>query len=311
MTLAQLFHQHAAPSVSAAFPSHETLEVELWRLVHAGQAGWPELAVTPEAFVLFLAKQLPPESMGAPEFLSLRAADLYLLCAAGQGHRAALAELETKYMPAVRLALLKLDTPEPLIQDITQALYSRLLERQNAPQDVPEVRRGYAGRGALLGWLCTCAVHEASRRRKRDKREVALEQASDAILLDPGQSPELMLLKGQLKEAFDAAFREASATLTSRERNLLRFHYLSGLTIDQIGTIYRVHRVTAFRWVAQARERLATQTRKRFLLSVPTRLESIPQLMELIRSQLGINLANLLKQAVEDDPPLGGSAHGV
>lgn len=309
MTLAQIFYQHTASLAPATVTSPEMVEETLWQLVRAGQASWPEITIAPEAFVLFLVKQLRPEDLELAGLQSLRVGDLYLLCAAGQGHRAAMDVLESKHMSTVRLALRKLSTPEPLIADIVQSLYSRLLERQNAPQEMPEVRLGYAGRGTLMGWLCTCAVHEAGHRRKRDKREVDLEQSS-ALLLDPGKSPELALLTGQLKVAFDVAFREASATLTSRERNLLRYHYLSGLSIDQIGTIYRVHRVTASRWVAQARERLATQTRKRFLLSVPTRLASLPQLMELIRSQLGINLANLIKQ-VEDDPPPDGSAHGV
>lgn len=310
MALAQIFYHHTASAERATATTPELVEESLWQLVRAGQASWPEITIAPETFVLFLVKQLRPDALDLAALQSLRVGDLYLLCAAGQGHRAATDVLESKHMSAVRIALRKLNTPEPLIADIVQSLYSRLLERQNAPQEVPEVRLGYAGRGTLIGWLCTCAVHEAAHRRKRDKREVDLEQSS-ALLLDPGKSPELALLTGQLKVAFDVAFRAASATLTSRERNLLRYHYLSGLSIDQIGTIYRVHRVTASRWVAQARERLATQTRKLFLLSVPTRLESLPQLMELIRSQLGVNLANLIKQVVEEDPPPDGSAHGV
>lgn len=309
MSLAQIFYHHMAAAEPATATAPELLEEALWQLVRTGQASWPEITIAPEAFVLFLVKQLSPDAMDLAGLQSLRVGDLYLLCAVGQGHRAAMDVLESKHMSAVRLALRKLNTPEPLIADIVQSLYSRLLERQNAPQEVPEVRLGYAGRGALIGWLCTCAVHEAGHRRKRDKREADLEQSS-ALLLDPGKSPELALLTGELKVVFDVAFREASATLTSRERNLLRYHYLSGLSIDQIGTIYRVHRVTASRWVAQARERLAMQTRKFFLLRVPTRLQSLPQLMDLIRSQLGVNLANLIKQAVEDDPPPDGSAHG-
>lgn len=78
-----------------------------------------------------------------------------------------------------------------------------------------------------------------------------------------GRSREQTMLSGQLKEAFQLAFRDAVNALTSRERNLLRYHYLSDLSIDQIGTLYHVHRATAARWVAQARERLISDTRKR------------------------------------------------
>ena len=41
--------------------------------------------------------------------------------AAGQGHRAAMDVLESKHMSAVRIALRKLNTPEPLIADIAQS----------------------------------------------------------------------------------------------------------------------------------------------------------------------------------------------
>jgi transposase len=36
----------------------------------------------------------------------------------------------------------------------------------------------------------------------------------------------------------------------------LRYHHVDGLNIDEIGAIYRVHRVTAFRWLEKAKEQL-------------------------------------------------------
>ena len=41
---------------------------------------------------------------------------------------------------------------------------------------------------------------------------------------------------------------EAFAALESRERNLLRYALGDGLSVDAIGTLYRVHRATAARW---------------------------------------------------------------
>lgn len=304
MKLALLFSEYAACTVEVAFPSAEALEGALQQLFDSGHARWPQFQISPEEFVLFLAKQLPSERTTVAVLSSLRAGDLYLVCALGLGQRDALLMFETEYMPEVRRTLLRLETPESVIADVIQALYSRLLERQNAPQGMPTLRRGYAGSGDLKRWLCTCAVHLAGRLQKRERKEVPLEQSSAAILSEPGKSPELALLTGELKELFEKSFREAVVALTSRERNLLRYHFLSGLSIDQIGTIYHIHRATAARWVLQARERLAEQTRKRFLLAAPTHAKSFAEILELVRSQLDLNLANLLKQVSVSDSAL-------
>jgi len=301
MRLAQLFSRHTAHSVNAAATSPESMGAALAQLFEAGRKSWPQIQIAPEEFVLFLAKQLPPERTSLAELSTLRAGELYLVCALGQGHPDALLTFESEYMPEVRRVLLRLEAPEPLIADIIQGLYGHLLERQNAPQGV-SVQRGYAGRGELKGWLCTCAVHQAGRLHKRERREVALEQAPAVLLPEQSRSPELALLKGELKELFETAFREAVSALTSRERNLLRYHFLSGLSIDQIGTIYHIHRATAARWVAQARERLATETRKRFQAAAPTHAKSFVEIMELVRSQLNLNLADMLKHVTTDLP---------
>jgi RNA polymerase sigma-70 factor, ECF subfamily len=236
--------------------------------------------------------------------LNLRARDLYLVCALGLGDRLAQTIFETEYMPRVRHALLQFGTSEPGIADIKQNLYGRLLEKQ----DVTVVRSGYGGRGDLGSWLCTCAIREAGHRARRGQRELALEQASEEILRDLRNSPESATLTGRLKEVFQQSFKEAIATLSSRERNLLRYHFLAELTIDQIGTLYHVHRATAARWVARAQENLVKKTRELFVVRAQVNTESLPRIMELIESQLSVNHGNVLKGAPESDPRSGGSA---
>lgn len=308
MSLVRIFAEHAAGSShDGAHPlaaATGVLESALAQLVAAGQAAWPQIELSPEVFVRFLARQLPPNVVASAELSALCAGELYLICALGRGHPAALAAFVANYMPAVRRTLQRLQTPEPLIEDIIQGLYGHLLERQNSPPDAVGLRRGYSGRGDLKSWLCVCAVHAAAKRNKRERREVALEQAPEAVLPEQARTPELALLSGELKGLFETAFRQAVAELTSRERNLLRYHFLSGLSIDQIGTLYRVHRATAARWVAQARQRLAKRTRQRFLAAVPMQPHSYAQLMALVRSQLTSNFATLLKQVTVEDLPL-------
>lgn len=303
MSLAQLFSQHAARAMNPVSTTPDALEAALCSLVATGHKTWPQIQITPEQFVSFLAKQLPFEASDAAALSALRAGDLYLVCGLGLGHPAALAALEADYMPEVRRTLHRVATPDSLIPDIIQGLYNHLLERQNAPPDALLIRAGYAGRGDLKGWLCACAVHHAGKLHKRERQEVALEQVPAALLPEENRSPELALLTGEMKVIFESAFREAIGALTSRERNLLRYHFLAGLGIDQIGTLYHVHRATAARWIAQARQRLANQTRKRFLRAAPNHAHSFSRILELVRSQLSLNLTSLLKRVTASDLP--------
>ena len=300
MRLAQLFSQHAARSALAEDPSLERLDRVLQQMAEAGRARWPELEVAPEEFVRFLARQLPPEATTVDGLLSLHASELFLLRGLGLGLPAASRVFETDYMPEVRRTLQRLDTPESMIADIVQSLYAYLLERQNAAPGTPSTRQGYVGRGELKGWLCVCAVHQAGRLLKRDRREVELEEAPAMLLPSPQAGPEQALLTGELRELFETAFREAVCALTSRERNLLRYHFLSGLSIDQIGVLYRVHRATAARWLILARERLAKETYTRFLAAAPMHVQSLSDIVQMVRSQITTNLASMLKSVTLD-----------
>lgn len=65
----------------------------------------------------------------------------------------------------------------------------------------------------------------------------------------PGGDPELSHLKATFAAEFKFALTLAIDELSVRDRNLLRQSVLDGLTIDQLGKLYRVHRATAARWV--------------------------------------------------------------
>src|SRR5205809_336497 len=63
------------------------------------------------------------------------------------------------------------------------------------------------------------------------------------------------------RRVYREAFAAALATLTARDRNLLRQMYLYGATVDELGVLYAVHRATAARWIAQIRDTLLRRTR--------------------------------------------------
>jgi RNA polymerase sigma-70 factor (ECF subfamily) len=106
--------------------------------------------------------------------------------------------------------------------------------------------------------------------------------------------PELELVKRRHSEDFEAAFRDALAALAPRQRNVLRLHFVDGLTIAAIGAVHRVHRATAARWLAGARadvlERTRSALRARLRLT-PTEVDS---LVAVVQSRLDVNLRALL-----------------
>jgi RNA polymerase sigma-70 factor (ECF subfamily) len=122
-------------------------------------------------------------------------------------------------------------------------------------------------------------------------------EESDAALLeaaDLGADPELACVRHMYKEDFAAAFREAMAALSSRERNVLRMSHLDGLSIDQIGAVYRVHRATAARWIARAQETLLLETRQRLVDKLRISETEFESLMVLVRSHLDLSLHRFL-----------------
>jgi RNA polymerase sigma-70 factor (ECF subfamily) len=69
-------------------------------------------------------------------------------------------------------------------------------------------------------------------------------------------------MTGDERRIYREAFEAALATLTARDRNLLRQQYVYGTTIDELAALYRVHRATAARWVARVREVVLRRTRR-------------------------------------------------
>lgn len=63
----------------------------------------------------------------------------------------------------------------------------------------------------------------------------------------------------------------AVAALAVRERALLRYSVVDGLTLDEIGAIYRAHKSSVSRWLTRARARLWQETRA----ALQTRLEPV------------------------------------
>src|SRR5262249_26732148 len=132
---------------------------------------------------------------------------------------------------------------------------------------------------------------------RRQKPAVSLDQVVDALAAQ--DDPELAYVRRLYGEELRTAFRRALATLTPRDRNLLRHHYLRQLTLDQLGTLHGVHRATIARWLQAARDQIADATRRELTSRLkvgPTELESI---YRMVNRDLDLSVRGLIGEASE------------
>lgn len=247
-----------------------------------GRARWPGIRLEREVFERYVAERGPAAELHGP--------DLYLACACAAGDAAALQVFERELMSQVPLFLSRL--PATTVQEVQQLLRDRLLVP--GPGKRAQIA-DYAGRGPLAGWLRIAALRAAGNLRRDGQAREAHEElgaAAPAV----GADPEMAFLKGHYRPAFEKAFSEAFRELTVQERNVLWLHFLDGLGIDRIGTLFQVHRSTAARWLASARERLMEETRKKVQAELGISAGELDSLLGLVRSQLGVSLHTFFKE---------------
>lgn len=214
----------------------------------ASRATWPGVELADDDFATFVATR----TQGA-DLASLCLGDLWLACAIARGDRAALAAFED-LLAHVGHAITHLDGGSALVDDVRHAVRERVLSVSAGGKAKIE---DYRGRGELRGWLRVVAVREALQLLRARRREAPL---PDDLATRLEAAPPTMNADEQ--RTFREAFAAALATLTPRDRNLLRQQYLYGATIDELGTLYGVHRATAARWIAQIRDTLLQRTRQ-------------------------------------------------
>ena len=278
------------------------LQRKLWSLVAEGRAAWPDVSVQPVALVAFIARQLEEDQDPGEVLDGLRPADLYLACGCSVGDLAAIATFDRIYMREVDIALARMRIGPPRASDVKQLVRQRLFV---GPPGQPGKIVEYAGRGDLRRWVRAVAVRTCLNDLRKGKNEILTDDdqliAQHAI---PGDDPEIEYMKRTYSDQFRTAFAEALANLGAREQTLLRYHHVDGLNIDEIGAIYRVHRVTAFRWLEKAKEQLVKGTLERLrarLQLPPAELDSV---LRMIRSQIHLSLVRHLggpKDSVAED----------
>jgi RNA polymerase sigma-70 factor (ECF subfamily) len=162
---------------------------------------------------------------------------------------------EAEYLRPVDTTLRRVGLCDADMDEAKQILRDRFFvgEAGGAPRI-----HAYSGRGMLAGWVRCAAARVALRLLRRPRAEVHVEADTLAALPSLDADTELGLMRREHGDAFVLAFRDAFLELSPRDRLLLRQSFRHALSIDKIGSLHRVHRATAARWLADARDDLRT-----------------------------------------------------
>jgi RNA polymerase sigma-70 factor (ECF subfamily) len=289
MSWAELFLTHVPDERRARFSELANLESSLTQLLVVARGAWSELQVPDDAFIAFLGRCLSDDA--AKNLAGLHADDLFLACAYGRGVPGAYEAFEQYCMRHVIKSLQRKGIPAPLIADSGQDLRRRVVEMQNPRPG----QKCYSGRGELVGWLCVTALRDARHKLDNKRREQPLTSIADMILA-VDEDAETAFLRKTYKPELTRAFQAAVASLTSEERNLLRYYFIKDMTIDEVGRIYGIHRATAARRINRAREILCERTEANFRAHIPIDTSAYKDLLPLIESQIRIQLATMRQE---------------
>jgi RNA polymerase sigma-70 factor (ECF subfamily) len=275
------------------------LDAALDEPARAGRGGW----LTREEFAGEIAARLNDDDEDAARWWDhLRATDLHLACACARGVAGALEWFERVFGAEIARTAQRFERPGLPADDLIQLLRAKLFtvpSTGGAPARAHDGRPRialYTGQGFLQNWLrvTTTRTFIDCCRLNPEAPEVPIRNELVAVLPEPKGDPELALLKREHVTHFKASFAEAVAALDSADRLLLKQHLVERLTIDQLGALYHLHRASAARRIAKARDALLVATRialARRLGLPPERLASV---LELVASRLEASIERLL-----------------
>jgi len=278
----------------ARLPADDAAVDALARQWDAARAAWPGVEVAPERFAGELARRVAAHAAGEVALAALDAShggDVYLAIACCDGDPAAITQLDELIGRELRHAGNKLRASPDQATEVHAELCRILLvddgERGAALRD-------YAGRGDLRGYVRVSATRALIRAINRGRREIAVDDDAVFDRMLPLDDPEISILRAQYRETVDLALRAALAGLDGRARALLRYQLIDGWSIDQVGKLYGVHRATAARWLADARQVLGDAIRSELAARLRISAHEVDSIVRLVQSRVDMSLDRLL-----------------
>jgi RNA polymerase sigma-70 factor, ECF subfamily len=246
---------------------------------------WPGMSISDEQFVAHLIGKIGAAA-DEGDWSARHTNDLYFACACLHHCARALACFAKRYEPSMARAMGRAGVRGPAADELVAALREKLFFG-----DAPRIAE-YSGRGPLAAWVRAVAHNAAVNETVAAKRNVEL----DEILDSPGVEvdPELGYLKARYGAEFRLSLVHAVHTLATRERRVLREHYIDGSTVDELGRIHGVHRATAAEWVVKARQALAREVRNDLTRRLSLSSRELESLLRMLRSDVRSSIMGML-----------------
>ncbi len=264
---------------------------------------WSGVSISLPEFRAYVAERVRPDpdvamptggdSMDDSSFA--HASDLYLACALAQGDARATQLFEEKILPGVDLAVRRVDSSSQFANEMRQETLVHLFVAANGERRRIE---NYLGRGPLRSWTQVTAIRLAYSAKRRSSRDpsASLSEADDMPLWCD-DSPEVASLRAEHAGAFKAAFTAALRSLTARDRNVLRMYLIDGVSSEDIGRMYNVHRATVARWIGGAQAAILVETKHLLAAKLGASDAEVDSLIRAMRSQIDVSISTVLRAA--------------
>ena len=269
-------------------PSNSSDLDEIRQAFEQARAAWPGVELAFDAFAGRMTGN-SGQTAGLPGSMTRggcsHPVDLFLASACSEGDPVALAEFDRIFLGCVRDAVARIDRAHDFVTEVQQILRERLLVGPNAKI------RDYRGNGALASWIRTAAVRTALNLRRRTTREAKQEASVEAF---EALDPEIALLRQRYMPEIDAALRRAIAGLDPKERLLLHFYYVDGLTLAKIAGLERVGTSTVFRRLNAATQTVLAAMKDELSLKLQLSTQSLDSLIRHVQDDIDLSLSQVL-----------------
>lgn len=255
---------------------------------------WPEIELPSGRFLAHLARRFRSARDDSPcldDLRKLRASDLYITCACANGDGRAIATFERVYFGEVDRAVARVRAGSAVADDVKQTMRRMLFVPRSGCAPAIEA---YAGRGGLRGWVRISARRAALHLVNQEKREVALDDEDLLQAISP-EDPELDYLRARYHAALTSAFRDALAATSAEHRRLLLYQLVDAFSVDDLARLYNIHRATAARRVAAAREEILERTRLALAAAIGLPSTELDGVIRLLYSHLDVNIERTLR----------------
>jgi RNA polymerase sigma-70 factor, ECF subfamily len=216
--------------------------------------------------------------------------ELALARAASRGHRAAIAAIEHDHRGVMEAICWRFAGPAQSAADLRQILREKLYV---VPPGGRAKLAEYVGQGELASWLRITAVRlflDLGKRKDRARESPTAD--GELAMPDPGDLS-LEVIKAEYRAAVAQAMRDAAVALELADRHVLHQHFVAGLSIDELGVALGIHRATAARRVARARETLVERTRGLLIARLRLSSEELDEVIGMVLSRLDVSIPRL------------------